>query len=71
MRSDYIAPVLSGLSSLQGYAQQWYLGKALAWPKQPAVDKIDIHHHMVPDFYATGNATRPLPFPSRLCSSCR
>ncbi|KAK3317321.1 hypothetical protein B0T19DRAFT_405025 [Cercophora scortea] len=52
MRSDYIAPVLSGLANLQGIAQQWYLDKTLTWPAQPAVNKIDVHHHMVPDFYA-------------------
>jgi len=54
MRNEYITPVLAGLSSLQNYAQEWYLDKGLSWPKQPAVNKIDIHHHMVPDFYAQG-----------------
>ena len=54
MRADYIAPVLSGIASLQNYAQQWYLDKGLTWPAQPPVNKIDVHHHMVPDFYAKG-----------------
>lgn len=25
---------------------------ALAWPTQPPIDKIDTHHHFVPEFYA-------------------
>ena len=54
MRAEYISPVLSGLASLQNYAQQWYLDKGVKWPVQPAVNKIDLHHHFVPDFYAQG-----------------
>lgn len=27
-------------------------GSLLQWPKQPPVNKIDTHHHIVPDFYA-------------------
>ncbi len=54
MRTEYITPVLSGLASLQGYAQQWYLDKGLSWPSQPPLNKIDLHHHFVPDFYAQG-----------------
>ena len=54
MHSEYITPVLAGLASLQSYAQEWYLDKGLSWPVQPPVNKIDIHHHMVPDFYAKG-----------------
>ncbi|KAK3346956.1 hypothetical protein B0T25DRAFT_461213 [Lasiosphaeria hispida] len=52
MRTEYITPVLSGLANLQNYAQQWYLDKGLTWPAQPPVNKIDLHHHFVPDFYA-------------------
>lgn len=53
MRSEYITtPVLSGLASLQGFAQQWYLDKGVTWPAAPPVNKIDLHHHFVPDFYA-------------------
>lgn len=52
MRTEYIAPVLSGIASLQNYAQQWYMDRALSWPSQPAVNKIDLHHHFIPDFYA-------------------
>jgi hypothetical protein len=54
MRSEYIAPVLSGIANLQNFAQQWYLDKGVTWPPQPPVNKIDIHHHFVPDFYAQG-----------------
>ena len=63
MRTEYIAPVLSGIASLQNYAQQWYLDKALSWPSQPPVNKIDLHHHFVPDFYAQGK------YPFILCMS--
>ncbi len=56
MRIEYMSPVLSGLASLQDYAQQWYMDKALRWPTQPPVNKIDIHHHFVPDFYAQGTS---------------
>lgn len=52
MRTEYIAPVLSGIASLQNYAQQWYMDRALSWPSQPPVNKIDLHHHFIPDFYA-------------------
>ncbi|KAK3934696.1 hypothetical protein QBC46DRAFT_399178 [Diplogelasinospora grovesii] len=52
MRTEYITPVLSGLAHLQNYAQQWYIDKGLSWPSQPSVNKIDLHHHIVPDFYA-------------------
>ncbi|KAK4445926.1 hypothetical protein QBC34DRAFT_412483 [Podospora aff. communis PSN243] len=52
MRTDYITPVLSGIANLQNLAQQWYLDKGVTWPPQPPVNKIDIHHHFVPDFYA-------------------
>lgn len=52
MRTEYIAPVLSGIANLQNYAQQWFLDKAVSWPQQPPVNKIDVHHHFVPDFYA-------------------
>lgn len=24
------------------------------WPAQPAMDKVDTHHHLVPSFYAKG-----------------
>jgi hypothetical protein len=54
MRTEYITPVLSGLAHLQNYAQQWYIDKGLSWPSQPSVNKIDLHHHIVPDFYARG-----------------
>jgi len=54
MRTEYIAPVLSGIANLQNLAQQWYLDKGVTWPPQPPVNKIDIHHHFVPDFYAQG-----------------
>ncbi|KAH8882952.1 amidohydrolase 2 [Thozetella sp. PMI_491] len=55
--TEYITPVLSGLATLQGYAQQWYLDKGVKWPAQPPVNKIDVHHHFVPDFYAEGSFT--------------
>ena len=51
MKGEYL---ISGLAHLQGYAQQWYLDKGVAWPTQPPMNKIDLHHHMVPDFYAQG-----------------
>ncbi len=54
MHSEYLTPVLAGLASLQSYAQHWYLDKGVSWPQQPPVNKIDVHHHMVPDFYAQG-----------------
>ncbi|KAM7198298.1 amidohydrolase family protein [Rhypophila sp. PSN 637] len=37
---------------MKRYAQQWYLDKGVTWPPQPPMNKIDLHHHMVPDFYA-------------------
>ncbi|KAK3385852.1 hypothetical protein B0H63DRAFT_523168 [Podospora didyma] len=53
MRSEYFtAPVLAGLASLQNHAQQWLVDKAMAWPTQPPLNKIDLHHHFVPDFLA-------------------
>ncbi|KAK0712389.1 hypothetical protein B0T26DRAFT_714142 [Lasiosphaeria miniovina] len=52
MRSEYLTPVLSGLASLQNHAQQWILDKGMTWPAQPPTNKIDLHHHFVPDFYA-------------------
>jgi len=66
MRTEYIAPVLSGIASLQNYAQQWYLDKALSWPSQPPVNKIDLHHHFVPDFYAQAieDAGNPTGWPT-------
>ena len=30
------------------------------WPAQPVVDKIDTHHHYVPDFYANGKTQHAL-----------
>ncbi len=54
MHSEYLTPVLAGLASLQSYAQHWYLDKGVSWPQQLRVNKIDVHHHMVPDFYAQG-----------------
>ncbi len=64
MHPEYIAPVLAGLASLQNYAQEWYLDKGQRWPQQPPVNKIDLHHHMVPQFYAKGKQicpSRPRP----------
>jgi 6-methylsalicylate decarboxylase len=52
---EYITPVLAGLSSLQNYAHSLYLDKGISWPSQPQVNKLDVHHHMVPDFYAKSN----------------
>ncbi len=46
--------LLAGLASLQTHANDWFLDKTLGWPAQPSVDKIDLHHHFVPDFYARG-----------------
>ncbi|KAK1760150.1 hypothetical protein QBC47DRAFT_366524 [Echria macrotheca] len=49
---EYIGPVLSGIASLQNLAHQWYLDMSLTWPVQPPVNKLDLHHHLVPPFYA-------------------
>ncbi|KAK3312647.1 putative 2-amino-3-carboxymuconate-6-semialdehyde decarboxylase [Apodospora peruviana] len=46
---------------MRGYAQQWYLDKGVTWNVKPAMNKIDLHHHMVPDFYAKGALTANLP----------
>lgn len=60
MKGEYI---LSGLAHLQGYAQHWYLDKGVTWPSQPRMNKIDLHHHMVPDFYAQGKSVHHLLLP--------
>ncbi|KAI0144423.1 amidohydrolase 2 [Xylariaceae sp. FL1272] len=44
--------VLASMAVLKDQAQDWLLDKALGWPEQPLVNKIDTHHHMVPAFYA-------------------
>ena len=56
---DYFTPVLAGIASLQSYAQEFYLDRGLSWPAQPPVNKIDLHHHFVPDFYAKGKPEYP------------
>lgn len=28
--------------------------QVFGWPKQPLINKVDTHHHIVPDFYAKG-----------------
>lgn len=45
---------LTGMAALRDRAQDWILEKNLGWPDQPQVNKIDTHHHMVPNFYAKG-----------------
>ncbi|OBT65741.1 hypothetical protein VE03_03347 [Pseudogymnoascus sp. 23342-1-I1] len=34
------------------HAYDWLQAKAIGWIPSPPVDKIDTHHHFVPDFYA-------------------
>ncbi|KAK0737782.1 hypothetical protein B0T18DRAFT_440800 [Schizothecium vesticola] len=54
------------MAGLQNYAQQWYMDKALTWPSQPPVNKIDLHHHFIPDFYARAieDAGNPTGWPT-------
>jgi hypothetical protein len=46
--------LLAGWASLQSHATDWFLDRTVGWPKPPALNKIDLHHHFVPDFYAQG-----------------
>jgi hypothetical protein len=32
----------------------WLREKAIGWSHTPPINKIDTHHHFVPDFYAKG-----------------
>ncbi|ERT03336.1 hypothetical protein HMPREF1624_01648 [Sporothrix schenckii ATCC 58251] len=41
----------ANMSYTKDHAQDWLLGKVLSWPEQPAVNKVDTHHHFVPHFY--------------------
>ncbi|KAI2623674.1 hypothetical protein GGS21DRAFT_533688 [Xylaria nigripes] len=50
--SDLKSQLLTGMTMLKHQAQDWLVDKALGWPEQPIINKIDTHHHMVPDFYA-------------------
>jgi hypothetical protein len=52
--------LLTGWASLQSHATDWFLDKAVGWPKQPPVNKIDLHHHFVPDFFAQGENPVPI-----------
>ncbi|KAI8635561.1 amidohydrolase 2 [Xylariaceae sp. FL1651] len=49
---DLTHHLLSSMAVLKDQAQDWLLDKTIGWPGQPLINKIDIHHHMVPDFYA-------------------
>lgn len=40
------------MSEASDHGQDWLLGKVLSWPDAPVVNKVDTHHHFVPDFYA-------------------
>jgi len=71
MKTEYIAPVLSGIANLQNFAQQWYLDKGVTWPAQPSVNKIDLHHHLVPEFYAQGECSSWRPRQRRRHESLR
>ncbi|KAI9927606.1 hypothetical protein MW887_003226 [Aspergillus wentii] len=37
---------------MSDHAADWIQDKAFGWPDQPAVNKIDTHHHFVPQFYS-------------------
>ena len=34
----------------------------LSWAVQPAINKIDTHHHIVPDFYSKGMFLEFFPY---------
>ena len=36
------------------HGYDWLLDKAIGWPPGPTMNKIDTHHHFVPEFYADG-----------------
>ena len=44
------------LSSASAMASDMIQSQMFGWPEQPAVNKIDTHHHIVPDFYAKGSS---------------
>lgn len=45
---------LASMAAFKDQAQDWLQDKAIGWPDQPLANKIDTHHHMVPDIYAKG-----------------
>lgn len=45
------------LSDISDRTMDWLQEKALGWVQAPPVNKIDTHHHFVPDFYAKGMPT--------------
>ena len=48
------------MSEASDHGQDWLLGKVLSWPDAPAVNKVDTHHHFVPEFYSKGMSPRVL-----------
>jgi hypothetical protein len=42
------------MSSLMSLGSSMIGDAIFGWPAQPAVIKIDTHHHYVPSFYAKG-----------------
>lgn len=45
------------LSNMADHVYDWLQAKAMGWVPSPPVNKIDTHHHFVPDFYAKGLLT--------------
>ncbi|CAK7204898.1 hypothetical protein SEUCBS139899_007660 [Sporothrix eucalyptigena] len=40
------------MSEAKDQGHDWLLGKVLSWPDAPPVNKVDTHHHFVPEFYS-------------------
>lgn len=41
-------------SAMSEHSLDWLQEKAIGWSHTPPVNKIDTHHHCVPQFYAKG-----------------
>lgn len=42
------------MSEASEHGHDWLLGKVLSWPDTPPTNKVDTHHHFVPEFYRKG-----------------
>jgi hypothetical protein len=52
------------LRNMADHVYDWLLDKSIGWIPAPPQNKIDTHHHFVPDFYAKGKNSV-----TSLCSS--